>query len=409
MFLNQIAKIHIFCKLPLLLYFKNNDTMDFSIVLNSTYTLTLLALLALSLLVLCLYYGLVWMRVGLYKNNRIPKADTIEPKNLPSVSVVLVAQNESENLKKCLPYLLEQDYPDFEVVVVDYLSHNDTETKFVLRVCAENYPNLKPVSFPEDINMFHGKKYPLSIGIKSATKDVVLLTEPDCIPSSFNWIREMMCGYMRGADIVLGYNTVQTSGNLLGALQNYDNLAETASYMGFAIMGNPYTGTGRNLTFKRKFFFDHGAFIKHYSIPDGADDLFVNQNANKRNIAIILSPDAEVCRPQYNTFQQWHENRVSRRSTRRYYPLGDRLMLSVYPLAIILFLVSLVLLWTNIPSLWVLPASVLALKVIWQIVCSCLLAKRFKIKIIQFLSPFFELYFLFANTFLSLTTLRRIK
>ena len=383
--------------------------MVFSDLLNSTNTLALLIILTLSLLALCLYYGLMWMRVGLYKNSRIPKADEVDTSNFPSVSVVIVAQNDADNLKKSLPYLLEQDYPDFEVVVVDYLSHDDTETKFVLRVCADNYPNLKPVSFREDVNMFQGKKYPLSIGIKSATKDVILLTDPDCIPLSFSWIKEMMCGYMRGADIVLGYSSLKTQKKLLGYLEQYDNLVYSASYIGMAIMGNPYTGTGRNLSYKRDYFFDRGAFISHYSIPDGADDMFINQNANKRNTAVVYTADSFVQRNGRDNFRQWHNERAARRSTRRYYGLKDRLLLAAYPFSVLLFLLSLVLLLVSAPTLWHIPVAIAAFKLIWQIVCCCFLAKRFNISVVQFLSPFFELYFLLANTILAITSLCRKK
>ena len=409
MFLKTNAKIHIFSKLQLLLYFQNINAMFFTNIISNTYTFTLLIVLVVSLVAVCLYYGLIWMRVGLYKNSRIPKTDEIKQNEYPSVSVVIVAQNDAEDLKKSLPYLLEQDYPDYEVVVVDYLSHNDIETKYVLRICAENYPNLKPISFNEDVNMFHGKKYPISIGIKSATKNVILLTEPDCIPQTFNWIKEMMRGYMRGADIVLGYCKLKTPNTLLGLLQQYDNMVFSSSYFGMTIMGNPYAATGCNLSYKRDFFFDRGAFIRHYSIPDGADDLFVNQNANRRNTAIILDSDSFVERAGRETFHQWHNDRKSRRSTRCYYPLKDRLLLSLYPLTLILFYLSLALFWIALPNMWQIPVAVLALKIIWQTICGIFAAKRFDIKIVQFLTPFFELYFLFANTFLAFTSLRRKK
>lgn len=379
--------------------------MDFTNVLSSTFTLVLLALLALSFVLLCLYYGLIWLRTGRYSKSPLPTPDTVAERDLPSVSVVVVAHNEAESLKKSLPYLLEQDYPDYEVVVVDYTSQDDTP--FVLRVCSENYPNLKPVSFPADVNMFKGKKYPLSIGIKSATKDVVLLTEPDCIPKGFDWIKEMMCGYMRGASIVMGYGLLNAEGTLLGALQQYENLIYNASYLGSALLGYPYTGSGRNLSYRREFFFGRGGFISHYSFPDGADDLFVNQNATRSNTVVVLREGAAVVSDARSTFGQWRQERLHRTSSRRFYGLGNKLSLLVYPLSQCVFLAALLWLWIGGLFPWQLLAAVLAVKIIWQIVCCALLAKRFSVKKIQFFSPFFELYFLFANTFLFFSTLRK--
>lgn len=380
--------------------------MNFENVLNSTYTLVLLAVLVLSFLVLCLYYGLTWLRVGRCKKDVVSRQGSVAA-HKPSVSVVMVVHNEAEFLKKSLPYLLEQDYPDFEVVVVNYTSTDDTQ--FVLRVCAENYHNLKPITLKNDVNMFQGRKYPLSIGIKSSTKDVVLLTEAESTPRTFDWISRMMQGFSGGTQVVIGYNVVKGNGKLLGAFQQYENMTYNASYLGAAMLGIPFTATGRNLSYRRDFFFKQGGFISHYSISDGADDLFVNQNANSRNSALVLSGDAAVYSEARHSFVTWHQDRVHRLCTRRYYGLKDRLMLLIYPLSQLLFIVSVVFLFLGQVFPWQILLGVLLLKFLWQIVCSLPLAKKFEIKKIQFFSPFFEFYFLIANTFLTLFALRRKK
>lgn len=377
--------------------------MNFDGVLNSRYTLVLLAILLLSFIALCLYYGLLWLRVARYKNDKQPKPDEVGEKERPSVSVVIVSHNEAESLKKSLPYLLEQDYPKYEVVVVNYMSTDDTT--FVLRVCSENYPNLKVVNFKADVNMFRGKKYPLSIGIKSAVGDVILLAEPDCRPNDFDWIGEMVCGYMRGASLVLGYSLLNPEKGLLNALERYENMTYTASYAGAALMGNPYTATGRNLSYRREFFFARGGFISHYSFPDGADDLFVNQNATRSNTVVMLRKGAGMHYESSKTFGEWRQKRIHRRASRRFYGWKDKALLSVYPLSQLLFIVSLVLLFVGGLFPWQLLVALLAVKFIWQIVCAFFLGKRFEIKSLYFLSPLFELYFLIADTFLSISTL----
>lgn len=380
--------------------------MNFENVLNSTYTLVLLALLVLSFVALCLYYGLVWLRVGRCKKDVVSRQSSVAASQ-PSVSVVMVVHNEAEFLKKSIPYLLEQDYPDYEVVVVNHVSTDDT--KYVLRICSENYPQIKPITIKHDVNMFRGKKYPLSIGIKSASKDVILLTEAESVPKSFDWISRMMQGYSGGTQIVMGYNLVKSDGSLLGAFQQYENMAYNASYIGAALMGRPYTATGRNLSYRRDFFFKQGGFISHYSIPDGADDLFVNQNANARNTALVLDSEASVISEPRNTFGLWHQDRAHRLYTRRNYAWNDRLMLSIYPVSQVVFLASLVMLFVGGIFPWQILVGVLALKIIWQIVSSLPLAKRFEIKKIYFFSPFFEFYFLIANTFLTCFALRSKK
>lgn len=379
--------------------------MDFSNVTNNTYTLVLLVLAVVGFVYLCLYYGIIVLRVA-KSNGRFPDVKGKHAgMNLPSVSVVIVAHNEADFLRECLPYLLEQDYPDFEVVVVDYTSNDDTS--FVLQVCTENYSNLKAINFPEDVNMFRGKKYPLSIGIKSATKDVILLTEPDSVPKDFTWIREMMDGRLHGASLTLGCTMLKDGKGLLHALQTYDNIMYNASCLGWALAGMPYSGCGRNMAYDRKFFFDCGGFISHYSIVNGDDDLFVNQNADKQNTAVVLSDNSIVVAQPSPSNKLWRQDRIQRRSTRRYYNSKSKIVLSLYPLAQVLFLAAIVLMWALSLFPWQILAAALALKFAWQIICYYFFDKKFKIKYIHFFSPFFELYFLFSNTFLYFFSLRR--
>ena len=270
---------------------------DFSQYLSDNYALILSGIVLAALIYLCLYYGLYHMRTGNYglkrkKGEEADEAPTGE--KLPAVSVVLTARNDASWLRENLVYLLEQDYPNFEVVVVDYLSQDDTP--YVLKLLKDYYPHLKIVPFKEDVNLFQGKKYPLSIGIKSAKNDILMLADPDCTPKNLHWLRGMVKGYSFDKDtkqsdnkansnqaikIVLGYCGVKRTKTLLGVLQQYDALYYGASYLGSALLGHPYTGSGRNLSYRRSFFFKRGAFISHYDVADGSDDLFVYQNADK--------------------------------------------------------------------------------------------------------------------------------
>lgn len=389
--------------------------MDFTGVLTNRTTLVLLILLVVGFIYLCLYYGLTYVRVARYKGKKLPKPTEVKDSDLPPVSVVIVAHNESHFLKESLPYLLEQDYPNYEVVVVDYTSRDDTP--FVLKVCSENYPYLKPVPFPQDVNMFKGKKYPLAIGIQSATKDVILLTDADCVPrgagdsedKGFGWIRSIMCGYLHGASIVMGCSLLRQDKGALNAMQQYENLAFNASSLGSALMGNPYTASGRNLSYRRDFFFARGGFICHYHVPEGADDLFVNQNATRSNSVVVMDDDSAMVAQPRATFRLWRQARRERMVTKHRYPLRDKAMLAAYPLSQWLFWGG----WITLMALgtfpWQILLGVLVVKLAWQIVSVFLLSKRFGVKRVAWFAPLFELYFLFSNTILYIFTLRKKK
>ena len=384
--------------------------MDFTHILTDLCTMVLTALLAVGFVVLLLYYGLFFLRVGRYKGAARKKNAAAE--TLPPVSVVMAAQNDGEWLRSNLVYLLEQDYPDFEVVVVDYLSTDDTQ--YVLRLLSENYKNLKIVTFHENVNGYLGLKYPLSIGIKSAKNDLLLLAEPECIPmdsTRFTWIREMVAGFVHDhVEIVLGYCGIAYKPSLFNWLQQYDNLDYSVEYLGAAALRHPFTGNGRNLSYRRSLFLKNDGFIYHYYIPYGADDMFVNQNARRRNTAVVLTPEAYTYVQPQPTLRQWHQYRKHRDVTHLFYSFGLKCSRLAKPLSVFLFYLAGALLLVLGTFPWQLLAAVLAFKLAWQMVSTAQAARRLTVKpIIYILSPLFEIYFLVVNTFLSIFPLSRQK
>jgi len=159
------------------------------------------------------YYLIFFLRLARYKVQALAR-----PGN--GVSVVICAHNEYYNLKANLPLILEQDYPEFEVLVVNHAS--DDETSYLLSDLQREYPRLKSIEIQMDLNFFSGKKFPLSIGIKSAKYDRILLTDADCRPSSPQWITNMQSAYREGIKIVLGYSPYTRSKGLLNKLIRFD-------------------------------------------------------------------------------------------------------------------------------------------------------------------------------------------
>lgn len=382
--------------------------MDFTPILTDPCTMVLSILLALSLLVLCLHYGLFPFRVGHFKD--ASRKNNKTSGSLPPVSVVLAAQNDGEWLRSNLVYLLEQDYPDFEVVVVDYLSTDDTQ--FILRLLSENYKHLKTVTLHENVNGYQGLKYPFSIGIKSAKNDILLLAEPECIPmdiEQFSWIRSMVKGYTNDrVKIVLGYCGIAYKPSLFNWLQQYDNLDYSVEYLAAASLRHPFTGNGRNLSYRRSFFLDNDGFIYHYYIPDGADDMFVNQNARRRNTSVVLTPEAYTTVMPQPTLREWHHYRKHRIVTHCFYGFWIKCFRLIKPLSVLFFYLSGALLLALGTFPWQILAAVLAVKLAWQIVSNAQATRRLQIKPIVFiLSPLFEIYFLIANTFLTIFPLSK--
>ena len=371
---------------------------DFSQFLSDNYAIALAAVMLAAMVYLCLYYGLYHLRVGRWNLNA--KSQPTDDSQLPPVSVVLTTHNEVQWLNENLVYLLEQEYPDFEVVVVNYLSTDDTQ--YTLKLLSDYYPRLKVVTFDEDVNLFQGKKYPLSIGIKSAKNDILMLADPECTPKNLRWLRGMVEGYRqrKNTQLVMGYCGVKRGKTLLGALQQYDALCYGAQYLGRALMGHPYTASGRNLSYRRSFFFSRGGFINHYDVAEGSDDLFVYQNATRANTAVCISSDACLTTEPRPTFRLWHEDRQRRVATRSRHSLISRLRESIPTWACVLFyLAAALLLWRGTLP-WIVLAIAVAVKWAWQIVCMSMLTRRFDGGYVHWAAPLLEIYFTVANTLL---------
>lgn len=291
-----------------------------------TYRWELLILVAfgLGLLLQLSYYFFTAMRVSLYKLKP-------HPVNYPPVSVVICARNEEENLKSFLPLLLQQEYPDFEVVVVNDCSWDESEK--VLEGLQKEYRNLVIREIKEVEGREHGKKFALTIGIKAARYETLLLTDADCKPTSSDWITHMMNGYGEPHEIVLGYGKYSRKPGFLNRMIRFDTFFIGVHFLARAMAGNTYMGVGRNLSYKKSLFFKVRGFASHIHIWSGDDDLFVQEVATDKNVSVVIDKGAFTESEPKNSWKSWFLQKKRHHSTARYYKGSHQSMLVVYPIS----------------------------------------------------------------------------
>lgn len=275
-----------------------------------------------------IYHWAVFARLAFYK-----KTDASKVNN--PVSVVIVARNEYHNLVQTLEPILKQDYLDFEVVVVN--DHSEDETHYYLKDLTKIYPHLKAVQLDQSLNFFSGKKFPLSIGIKSAKNDLLLLTDADCIVSSPLWIKTMQQNFVDKTQIVLGYGPYQPKPGLLNKLIRFDTYMAALHYFSFALLKMPYMGVGRNLAYSKSMFYQRHGFINHYKINSGDDDLFINQAADKENTALCIDPESFTYSKPKTSFGAWLKQKKRHLSTSGLYKAKHRYLLMLYPVSLFVF------------------------------------------------------------------------
>jgi glycosyltransferase involved in cell wall biosynthesis len=257
-------------------------------------------------LIQLLFYLLFYAKpYRFYKKAKRRESEQIH--NLPSVSVIITATSEYENLSECLPVILNQDYPDYEVIVVNNGLTDDTDT--LLKGLKRTYSHLYDTFLPKHTGIdISRKKLAMTIGIKAAKKDVLLFTEADSAPVGNQWIRSMMSGLSEDKDIVLGYCCFNKSGKFMNRLARFDNLLFGLQYLSCALLKKPYTGTYRNIAYRKELFFDNKGFssLLNYEYSDG---IFLNYIMSSDNTAVALSPDSFIT-TKLTGLSKWESIRI---------------------------------------------------------------------------------------------------
>lgn len=257
------------------------------------------------------------------------------------VSVIICAKNESAQLKKNLPLILEQDYSEFEVIVVNDCSEDDSAD--YLYAMAVQYSKLQIRDIKQGSKLIQGKKYPLTLGIKAASYDKVLLTDADCSPVSNQWIHSMMGTYTNDKEIVLGYAPYEKKEGFLNKCIRFDTFYSALQYLSFAKSGLPYMGVGRNLSYVKKLFFANNVFVKRPELFSGDDDLFVNAVAQGSNTTVQLAKESFMISEPKTTWEGWAHQKYRHLSTARYYRSIHKFLLALLPTVHVAFYAFLIL------------------------------------------------------------------
>ena len=318
------------------------------------------------------------------------------------VSVIICARDEAANLAKNLPGSLVQEYSTtHEVIVVNDNSFDDS--KYLLEEFERSFRQLKVVELKQEAQLIPGKKFPLSVGIKTAKHEVVLLTDADCVPASEWWINKMQETYDDDTEIVLGYGPYHKKSGLLNKLVRWETFHTALQYLTYALAGKPYMGVGRNLSYKKTIFFRHKGFSAFNHVAGGDDDLFINTAATEKNTKINIAEEAFTLSEPPGSWGQWIRQKSRHYSTAKYYRPIHKFLLGLYSLSHFLFYPLLAV--TFILFSWQMSLLVFLLRFIVQAFVFYPTMKKLNEQDLYPLFLFFDLwmffyYFIFAATLL---------
>lgn len=275
-----------------------------------------------------------------------------------SVSVVIAARNEAHNLEKLLISSCNQNYDNFEVIVVNDRSE-DNSLK-ILETFKNNNPtkNFHFISIKEKPQNWNGKKYALHTGIKAAKNEIILLTDADCQPKDKFWIEKMANSFDKKTNVVVGISFYKKDAinfpySILNWFIQNETLLTALQYISFANFGMAYMGVGRNLAYKKSIFLNKEnslpslvsplpllvsppmtntiSFEKIASQLGGDDDLIFSEKRFYRNVSICLDGQTESKAPQ--NFKEWIHQKRRHLAVGTKYSFRQKIISSIYPLS----------------------------------------------------------------------------
>ena len=213
----------------------------------------------------------------------------------PMISVVIAARNEETTIGKLLTTLATQDYRNFEIIVVN----DDSDDETLWAVAQHQLKSIRVIH-----NRGRGKKAAITAGVQAGKGSIVVTTDADCVVSS-QWLRAMREPF-RDPQVMMAFGGVRIEGNnsffhMLQAME-FSSLIGTGAAS--AALGVPTMCNGANLSFRRKVFSEVNGYDDNVNVPSG-DDEFLMRKVQKRykgGVAFVASPAAVVTTfPQANT------------------------------------------------------------------------------------------------------------
>ena len=271
----------------------------------------------------------------------------------PPVSVIICAKNEKLNLLQNLPFIIKQDYPEYEVIVVN--DHSTDDTASVLEAMQKKANHLRIIHLTESETDRPGKKWALKSGIDQAKYDWVLVTDADCKPTGNDWVKSMV-EHVGEREVILGYGPMIYSPGLVNWWSRFETILTGMHYFSLALWGYPYMGVGRNLLYKKKLY-DYEKLKPEW--PSGDDDLLI-QSIDTGRVSIQVDPKAFMYSESESNWISYFRQKFRHVSTSRFYKIKFKIYLGLYAFSHIAFWVCFIFGLMTFPL-----ASILILIIKW--------------------------------------------
>lgn len=305
----------------------------------------------------------------------------------PPISLLIFVKNSAAYLEKNLTYFLNQDYPEFEILLIDNCSSDDTDE--VLEKIKTKHKKVRIINVENNESFWANKKYTYTLAIKAAKYNHLLFSEIIAKPISKNWILEMSNQISDKKSLVLGYTKHNTSKGFMNLLIRFNDVLDALKAFTFTKFNTPFRASAYNFSFTKDNFFRVNGFIKHIKINYGKDDLFLRDAYFKKNTSFSIDEDSFVEITKEKTFKDWFSAQKRNSFLQNHYKLNHQILLFLYTIT------KLGSLTLGITLLFFYPYKIILCIIgfyfLVKTIVLALATKKFKEPKIIFLFPFLEI------------------
>lgn len=215
----------------------------------------------------------------------IENMETENTIQFPSVSIIIPAHDSATALDRNLSLFLNQDYPaDFQVIVVTEEGQNDTE--IVLKKYANNR-HLYTTYIPLSSRYMSRKKLQITLGVKAAKHEWILLVDPSCKPTSNLWLKTISSKCTDNSNLVLSYTYYNKE---TSCYKRFEHILNAHYLLNKAKHGTAYITNMPNIAFRKSMFLQKNGFAGNLHQIRGEYFFIVNKYADTSHTSIILDP-----------------------------------------------------------------------------------------------------------------------
>lgn len=302
---------------------------------NQKVALAIFILFVVIAVVQLIYYFIVYGKFAFHH-----KKNALSLREIP-LSVVIVVRDNASQILQTLPKFLEQQYPNYEIVIVNDRSP-DEQSVFAIKEYQKRFSNVKFIDLSDAVSTSRGRKMAVSMGIKCSSYGNIVITDPDCLPASEHWLSNLSQNIQGQKKIVLGYSTYIKRRTPYNAFLHFDKLVGAVQYFSLALYNSTYRGDFSNIVFMRNLFYQQKGFTSFNHLQWGEEDIFIHNVATPTNTAIEYNPDSAIISQNVPSYGYWRLHKISLFFTRKFNSLKNRAILSSYNITNLLFYIFLV-------------------------------------------------------------------